>query len=360
MRNILLYSLLAVCAVLVPKLAVGDEAVHKSPVEVPSKVGVTVATQVPIAVTGEATFDYSSYILTMTGTVNAQVLPTTVWFEYSTVSGSYSDTSTTQGVSGSSDTSIGISVNIISLPPNEFGVTYYYYRIVAENELGRSYGEEKSIDLVTPIPDCLCGVSGKVIDAVSKQVIVNAIVRSYQGSISHTNKLGNYLWDNGVVPCTSGDTYGLTASADGYEPLTQYIDVQPCVENMLNFELQPAVTPTPIPTAILTPIPTVISTPVYEGVKMRASQRVLRLMRGQSDVITVTLEDDNGVLEGKIVTGTTGKAGSRRILISPASGVTDKRGQAQFAITAKDKTGNARVILKADNLKKSIIVRVRK
>ncbi len=106
MRNTLLYSLLAVCAVLGQKLAVGDEALHKSSMEVLSKVGAQATLQAPMVVTGEATFDYSRYILTMTGTVNAQVLPTTVWFEYSTVSGSYSDTSTTQGVSGSSDTSI--------------------------------------------------------------------------------------------------------------------------------------------------------------------------------------------------------------------------------------------------------------
>lgn len=189
---------------------------------------------------------------------------------------------------------------------------------------------------------------------------MNAAVRSYEGSTSYTNKLGYYVWDNGVIPCTAGGTFDLIASSDGYEPLTQHIDVQPCVESTLNFELQPAGTPTPIPTAILTPIPTIIPTPVYEGVKMRSSPRVLRLMRGQSGVITVTLEGDNGVLEGKTVIAATGKAGSRRILISPASGVTDEHGQAQFAIIAKDKTGNARATFDADDLKKSIIIRVGK
>lgn len=357
MKNILLYSLLVVCAVLGQKLAVGDEALHESSVGV-SKVDVKATAQAPIVVTDEATFDYSRYILTMTGTVNAQGLPTTVWFQYGTMSGSYSDISATQAVNGSSDTFVEISVNIIGIPPNEFGVTYYYYRIVAENELGRSYGEEKSIGLVTPIPDCLCGVSGKVIDAVSKQGIVNAAVRSYEGSTSYTNKLGYYMWDNGVIPCTSGETYDLKASAEGYEPLTQYIDVQPCVENTLNFELQPAGTPTPIPTAILTPIPTVIPTPAYKGVKMTVFPRLIKLKRMQSSVITVTLEGENDVLEGKIVTATAGKVGSRRIKISPASEVTDKCGQAQFVITAKDKIGNARVVLKADNLKESMIARV--
>lgn len=192
--------------------------------------------QTPIAVTGEATFDYSTYILTVKGTVNAQGLPTTVWVEYDTVSGSYSNKSSIQDVDGTSDTSVEINVNITNLSPNE-------------------YGEEESLGLVTPIIDCLCGVSGKMTDTVSKEGIVDATIIGSEGSISDTNKLGYYMWDNGVVPCTSGGTYYLTASADGYESLTQYIDVQPCVGSTLDFELQPAGTSSPIPTAIFTPIP---------------------------------------------------------------------------------------------------------
>lgn len=361
MRNIITYILLSVCVALGLgyKLTFGDKALHKSSMQVISKVTITSTTQAPTVVTGEATFDYSTYILTMKGTVDAQGLPTTVWVEYDTVSGSYSNKSSIQDVSGTSDTSVEIKVNIMSLPPNESGVIYYY-RVVAENGMGTSYGEEKSLGLVTPIIDCLCGVSGKVMDAVSKEVILNATISGSEGSISRTNKLGYYVWDNGVVPCTSGGTYYLTASADGYDSLTQYIDVQPCVESTLNFELQPAGTPSPFPTAIYTPIPTVVSTPIYEGVKMRASPRTLKLKRGKSGVTTVTIKGDSGVLEGKTVTATIGKAGSQHVLISPASGTTDEHGQVQFTITAKDKTGNAKIVFKSDNLKKSIIVRVRK
>lgn len=356
-------SFLVVCVVLVfgSKFASGEHGgSRKSSIQVTPIVTVTSTPQLSIVVTDEATFDYSSFILTFTGIINAQGLATTVRFEYGTVSGSYSNISAVQDVSGTSDTSVEISVNIMSLPPNESGVTYYYYRIVAENEKGISYGEEKSLGLVTSIPDCLCGVLGKVMDAVSKEGIVNATVSGSEGSTSNTNKLGYYVWDNGVIPCTSGGTYYLTASADGYESLTQYIDVQPCVESTLNFELQLAGTPSPIPTAIFTPIPTVVPTPIYDGVKMRASPHTLKLKRKQSSVTTVTIEGDNGILKGKTVTATTGKASSRRILISPASGVTNEHGQAQFTIIAEDKIGNARVLFKADNLKKSMIVRVRK
>ncbi len=131
-------------------------------------------------------------------------------------------------------------------------------------------------------------------------------------------------------------------------------------EGRVNFELQLAGTPSPIPTAIFTPIPTVVPTPIYDGVKMRTSPRTLKLKRKQSSVTTVTIEKDTGILKGKTVTAKTGKAGSTYIQISPVNEVTNEHGQAQFTITAKDKTGNAKIVFKSDNLKRSIIVRVRK
>jgi len=363
MKNAMTCSFLVVCVVLVfgSKFASGEHGVsRKSSIQVTPIVTVTSTPQLSTVVTDEATFDYSSFILTFTGIINAQGLPTTVWFEYDTVSGSHNNKSSIQDVIGTGDTSVEISVNIVSLPPNESGVIYYYYRMVAENEMGISYGEENSLGLVTSIPDCLCGVSGKVIDAMSKEGIVNATVTGSEGSTSYTNKSGYYVWDNGVIPCTSGGTHYLTASADGYESLTQYIDLQPCVESTLNFELHLAGTPSPIPTAIFTPIPTVVPTPIYDGVKMRASPRTLKLKRKQSSVTTVTIERDNGILKGKTVTAKTGKAGSTYIQISPVNEVTNEHGQAQFTIIAEDKIGDARVVFKADNLKKSMIVRVRK
>lgn len=384
MKNTLLYCLLVVHAVLGQKLAFGDEVIHKSSVQVPSNIGVISTAQAPVVVTGEATFDYSTYILTVKGIVNAQGLPTTAWVEYDTVSGSYSNKSSIQDVDGTSDTSVEINVNITSLSPNGSGIIYYYYRVVTENEMGISYGEEKSLSLVTPIVDCLCGVSGKIMDAVSKEGIVNATIIGSEGSISYTNKLGYYMWDNGVVPCTSGGTYYLIASADGYESLTQYIDVQPCVGSTLDFELQPAGTSSPIPTIVFTPIPptlfptgtpspaptaiftpilpTVFSTPIYgdinKDIKIRTSPRILKLRKKQSGVVTVMMEGGNGVLNGETVTAIIGKASSRHILILPADEVTNEYGQAQFTITARDKTGKARIIFKSGNVKKSIIVRV--
>lgn len=93
---------------------------------------------------------------------------------------------------------------------------------------------------------------------------------------------------------------------------------------------------------------------------MRTPPRILKLKKKQSSVVTVMIERDNGVLKGETVTAIIGKASGRHILILPADEVTNEYGQAQFTITARDKAGKARIIFKSGNVKKSIIVRVRK
>jgi len=101
----------------------------------------TPTTQVPIVTTGEATTNDELYSLTLNGTVNANGLPTTVWFEYGENSGSYTNTSSTQTVDGTNDTAVGIKISASEGTP-------YYYRIVAQNSAGTSYGNEMYIIVV--------------------------------------------------------------------------------------------------------------------------------------------------------------------------------------------------------------------
>ncbi|HCC30378.1 MAG: hypothetical protein A3G70_00505 [Planctomycetes bacterium RIFCSPLOWO2_12_FULL_39_13] len=96
---------------------------------------VTPTPQAPTVETGEATLNDELYSLTLNGIVNAHGLSTTVWFEYGTSSGLYSDITSTQTVSGTSD----ITANIKISASEETG---YYYRIVAQNSAGISYGNE--------------------------------------------------------------------------------------------------------------------------------------------------------------------------------------------------------------------------
>ena len=61
----------------------------------------------------------------------------------------------------------------------------------------------------------------------------------------------------------------------------------------------------------------------------------------------------------KTVTATINKAGKKHISILPSSAATDSNGAAKFTITAKNKTGNARITFKAGSVKKTMSVKVR-
>jgi molybdopterin-binding protein len=91
----------------------------------------------PTVTTGSAT-NVTTNSATLNGTVNANGLSTTAWFEYGTTSGLYSYKTSTQGVTGTTD--ITVSSNISGLSAGKT----YYYRLVAKNSDGATYGNEKS------------------------------------------------------------------------------------------------------------------------------------------------------------------------------------------------------------------------
>lgn len=115
----------------------------------------------------------------------------------------------------------------------------------------------------------------------------------------------------------------------------------------------PAVTATPGATPVTT------TTPICNVESIGVSQKRLTLQKGQAGEVTVTLEGDNCFPAGNIVTANISKVGSRRISVSPISAITDEAGKAIFTITAKDKTGKAKVTFNTWSLKKAIIVRVK-
>lgn len=104
---------------------------------------------------------------------------------------------------------------------------------------------------------------------------------------------------------------------------------------------------------------TITPTPECEAKKMLVSPRNLRLKRGQSSEVTVTLDGDNCVPTGKTIKATIGKFGSTLISISSKSGITDENGKATFTITAKENIGSTKVKFKVGSQKRAIIVRVR-
>ena len=91
----------------------------------------------PSVTTGTAT-SITTNSATLKGTVNANGLSTTAWFDYGTTTGSYSKKSTTQTVNGTTGTSVSLSVSGLS------SGSACYYRLAAQNSAGTSYGTERS------------------------------------------------------------------------------------------------------------------------------------------------------------------------------------------------------------------------
>lgn len=115
-----------------------------------------------------------------------------------------------------------------------------------------------------------------------------------------------------------------------------------------------AATPEPSPT--LSPTPT----PGCTADNMSVSPKSVKIKRGKSKDVSVTLAGTDGCpAEGEavMVVITVGKG---RISVSPASQVTDENGEATFTLTAGKKTEPAKITFKAGGLKKSLSVRVKK
>lgn len=127
-------------------------------------------TKAPTVTTGSAT-NVTSSSATLNGTVNANGLSTTAWFEYGKTSGSYNNTSSTESVTGSNDTSLSIGINGLSAG------TKYYYKLVAKNSTGTSYGSENTFTTTsvsaTPTPTPSTGGNTGSLELSKSQAYLN-------------------------------------------------------------------------------------------------------------------------------------------------------------------------------------------
>jgi len=200
----------------------------------------------------------------------------------------------------------------------------------------------------TPTPPSTGVIVGTV--STSGVPIPGATVTVDTGETGTTGPDGTYT----IANVSAGD-HTVTASATGFDSSSQTVTVVAGSAVVADFNLTPsAVTPTPTP--IVTPTPT-----ICEPESVSVSPSSLSLKRKKSGTVTVTVTGDAGcAVEDETVTATINSAGKKRISVSPTSDSTDENGQATFTITAKNKTGNARVTFKAGDVKKSITVKVRK
>ncbi len=337
-------------------------------------VAVASTPQPPTVTTDEAAVFFG--LMTLNGTVNANGLTTTAWFEYGTVDGSYSGTSSTQTVPGMENTMVRMEINVEACinhynwctgETTYIGPTYYYYRIAAQNSAGISYGDQKGVESIciagdswdctptpvtSPTPVLAGSINGKVVDVLTGNPIAEATVTVNPGGFTATtDENGEFLMHDLTI-----GNYLLIITAMGYETATKSFAVEEGQFVTVNFAMLPLL-PSPMPGTS----PTISPTPCTGVDSVKVGSRKIKIKRNTSaDMMIMVLCDNGSPVEGVMVNTSINKAGNKRILILPESTTTNKNGEAKFTIIAKNKTGNARIIFKAGGLKRSAIVKVRR
>ncbi|MDO8140263.1 MAG: carboxypeptidase regulatory-like domain-containing protein [Candidatus Brocadiales bacterium] len=147
------------------------------------------------------------YSATLNGSVNANDASTTAWFEYGIISGVYSYSTATETVNGVSNTIISIQVNGL------LSGTTYYYRIVAQNSEGISYGDEMSFTTLadTITPSCSISINNSAAYTNNSTVIISLFASDNSGVT------GYYLSLDSTVPSTSANGWtDITSTTEYY------------------------------------------------------------------------------------------------------------------------------------------------
>ena len=149
---------------------------------------------------------------TLNGTVNANNRSATVWFEYGSYSGLYDYSTSSQTISGSDDQTISISVS------NLYADTKYYYRIVAESDIGTTYGDEMSFTTLsdTSKPSGLMSINNGNPYTTSVDVVIRL---SASDDVGVT---GYYISTSSSVPSSSLSEWTDISSTTNYSATISY------------------------------------------------------------------------------------------------------------------------------------------
>lgn len=290
-------------------------------------------------------------------------VPHDIWFEFDTVEGEYFYTADANGT----------DTNYIAILTGLSPATTYYYRMAASDKLYAYYGETKffttseathtsSVTLytlsATNITSNSATLNGLVCPAHTAR-----ITASFDYSTTLMSDAENECFEGATDSSTSGIDKIVSMEIKGLQPSTTYYYRMTATQteilppsgytcylygNVRSFATLGATT-----TVFTSVADTEISPLTIFPTK-------LKLQKKQSGNVIVAILDDNGCpIEGTTVTATIGKAGSKRISITPTNQATDENGEAIFIITAKNKAGNARVTFSTGSLKNSIVVKVK-
>ncbi|MBI2471289.1 MAG: carboxypeptidase regulatory-like domain-containing protein [Planctomycetes bacterium] len=167
----------------------------------------------PTVTTGSAT-DVTSSSATLNGTVNANGASTTAWFQYGITSGSYSSTSTTQSLNGSSNTTVSIGISGLSAS------TTYYYRIAAQNSGGTSYGSEASFTTSAPA-DTTAPTGSITINSGASYTKSSTVTLNLSASDS-VGVTGYYVSNSSSTPSSSASGWTSVTATTSYSASVSY------------------------------------------------------------------------------------------------------------------------------------------
>jgi len=178
----------------------------------------------PTVTTGGVT-NIASKSATLNGTVNANGLSTTVWFEYGINSSTYNDVSSTQTLNGWGN--ISVSIDVSELKPG----TTYYCRIVAQNSAGTEYGDK--ISFITPKGK----IYGYVINV--RSILIESVKINLKGEktkiqrVTHSDVDGFFEFTD-----LDADTYMITTKKKGYNTGKKRIRLKDGQEKEVDIEIK--------------------------------------------------------------------------------------------------------------------------
>ena len=151
---------------------------------------------------------------TISATVNPHGLSTTVYFQHGTTPGNYTGRTSNQSLAATSTTAV--SVQLSSLSPN----TRYYYRVVATNSAGTSYGEEMSFITLNSVDTAIPAGSISINNGASYANTTDVAL-----SLSATDDrgvTGYYLSTSSVTPLSSASGWVTINSTTNYSASVNY------------------------------------------------------------------------------------------------------------------------------------------
>lgn len=181
-------------------------------------------------------------------------------------------------------------------------------------------------------------ITGRVTNAVDGTGINGTEISSGETVLTTTTTVNSVTGVYALPDLSVGD-YTLTASATGFESLSQIVTVIENETTISNFRLQPET--------------------CEVATTIEVSPTELTLKKRLSNEVTVTVTGEDGCpVERDTVKARVDKNGKKLIKVSPKKQKTDANGQAVFTIKAKNKTGIATVTFKDAALSTTVTVSV--